>query len=158
MDSFSDMSGTINKLPLSEAGQTALQSALLHDLGTLPFSPGALISRCLWIISIGAWGAWTHATLPVDDRLDMPEKESIAGVCDLVVSLISPPLCHGDEKAMIVLRRPGSAEISEADACIFRLVRQAAVGRKTAPWAFHVVGPGGIRQVTEHEAPQDPAG
>ena len=44
MDSYSGVSGTINKLPLSEAGQTALQSALLHDLGTLPFSPGALIS------------------------------------------------------------------------------------------------------------------
>jgi hypothetical protein len=51
-----------------------------------------------------------------------------------------PSVCHDDEKAMIVLRRPGPAEISEADAYIFRLVRQAAIGRETAPWTFHVVG------------------
>jgi hypothetical protein len=67
------------------------------------------------------------ATLPVDDRLDMPDRKSIAGLCDLVGSLISPPLCHDDEKAMIVLRRPGPAEIGEADAYIFRLVRQAGI-------------------------------
>jgi len=49
-------------------------------------------------------------------------------------------VCDDDEKAMIVLRRPGPAEISEADAYIFRLVRQAAIGRETAPWTVHVVG------------------
>jgi hypothetical protein len=97
-------------------------------------------------------GVWIHATLPVDDRLDMPEKENITGLCDLIGSLISPPRCHDDEKAMIVLRRPGPPGISEADAHIFRLVRQAAACRETAPWAFHVVGPDGIREVTEHEA------
>lgn len=59
---------------------------------------------------------------------------------------------------MIVLRRPGPAEISEADAYIFRLVRQAAIGRETAPWTFHVVGPDGIREVTEREGSQDSAG
>jgi hypothetical protein len=48
--------------------------------------------------------------------------------------------------------------LSEADAYIFRMVRQACVGHKTAPWAFHVVGPGGTREVTEHQTPQDPAG
>jgi hypothetical protein len=32
-------------------------------------------------------------------------------------------VCHGDEEAMIVLRRPGLMEISEADAYIFRVVR-----------------------------------
>ncbi len=88
----------------------------------------------------------------------MPDKESITGLCALVGSLMSPPLCHDDEKAMIVLRRPGPAEISEADAYIFRLVRQAAIGRETAPWAFHVVGPDGIREMTEREASQDTAG
>ena len=66
-------------------------------------------------------------------------------------SLLRPPLCHEDEKAMIVLRRPGSAKISQADGYIFRLVRQAAVGRETAPWAFSLVGPDGIREVTEDE-------
>jgi hypothetical protein len=158
MDTLSNISDTSYEIPLSEADQTALRPALLHDLGAMPFESGALISRSLWVIFIGEWGVWTHAVLPVDDRLDVPDKDSITGLCALVGSLMSPPLCHDDEKAMIVLRRPGPAEISEADAYIFRLVRQAAIGRETAPWAFHVVGPDGIREVTEREASQDTAG
>jgi len=59
---------------------------------------------------------------------------------------------------MIVLRRPGPAEISEADAYIFRLVRQALVGRQAPPYVFYVVGPEGRREVTGHETPQGPAG
>lgn len=58
---------------------------------------------------------------------------------------------------MIVLRRPGAAEISEADAYIFGLVRQASAGRKTAPWTFHLVGPHGIRGITEHPDSQQPS-
>jgi hypothetical protein len=158
MDTLSGISGNSYELPLSEAGQTTLRSALLHDLGAMSFNPGALISRSIWILFAGRWGAWTHATLPVDDRLDMPDRGNITGLCDLVGSLISTPLCHDDEKAMIVLRRPGLMEISEADAYIFRMVRQACAGQKIAPWAFHVVGPGGTREVTEHQTPQDPAG
>jgi hypothetical protein len=158
MDTLSNISDTNYDLPLSEADQTALRPALLHDLGTMPFSPGALISRSLWVIFIGEWGVWTHATLPIDDRLDMPDKENITGLCDLVGSLIRPPPCHNDEKAMIVLRRPGSVEISEADAYIFRLVRQATADRETAPWTFHVVGPDGMRELTEPEAPREAAG
>ena len=158
MDTLSSVSVTNYELPLSEAGQAALRSAVLSDLGALPFEPGALISRSLWVIFIGEWGVWTRAVLPVDDRLDMPDEENIASLCALVGSLIRPPLCHDDEKAMIVLRRPGPAEISEADAYVFRLVRQAAIGREAAPWTFHVVGPDGIREVTEREASQDNAG
>ena len=153
MDTLSNVSDTKYDLPLSEADQTALRPALLRDLGALPFGPGALISRSLWVIFIGKWGVWTHATLPVDDRLDVPDEENSTGLCDLVGSLIRPPLCHDDEKAMIVLRRPASAKISEADAYIFRLVRQAAIGRETALWAFYLVGPAGIREVTEEEVP-----
>lgn len=149
MDPFSDIPGISYELPLSEAGQTALRSAELQSLCSLPFGPGALISRSLWLIFIGARGAWTRATLPIDDRLDMPDQKSIGDFCNLIASFISPPLVYPDEKAMIVLRRPDEAEISEADAHIFRLVRQATAGRKTMPWAFHVVGPGGIWQVTE---------
>jgi hypothetical protein len=151
MDTLSNTSDTNYELPLSEADQTALRPALLHDLGALPFRPGALISRSLWVIFIGKWGVWTHATLPVDDRLGMPDKENITGLCDLVGSLIRPPLCHDDENAMIVLRRPGSMKISEADGYIFRLMRQAAASRETAPWAFYLVGPDGMREVTEDE-------
>ena len=157
MGTLSNISDTSYEIPLSEADQTALRPALLHDLGAMPFESGALISRSLWVIFIGEWGVWTHAVLPVDDRLDMPDRKSITGLCDLVGSLMRPSVCHDDEKAMIVLRRPGPAEISEADAYIFRLVRQAAIGRETAPWTFHVVGPDGIREVPEHEGPQDTA-
>ena len=88
----------------------------------------------------------------------MPDRKSITGLCDLVCSLMRPSVCHDDEKAMIVLRRPGPTEISEADAYIFRLVCQAVIGRETAPWTFHVVGPDGIQEVTEHEASQATAG
>ena len=56
---------------------------------------------------------------------------------------------------MIVLRRPGSPQVSDANAHIFRQVRQAAARRETAPWAFHVAGPAGTREVTEHGAWQD---
>ena len=81
--------------------------ALLHDLGALPFRSGAPVSRSLWVIFIGEWGVWHHATLPVDDRLDMPDEKNITGLCDLIFIFIRPPRCHDDEKAMIVLRRPG---------------------------------------------------
>jgi hypothetical protein len=124
MDTLSNISDTSYEIPLREADQTALRPALLHDLGAMPFESGALISRSLWVIFIGEWGVWTHAVLPVDDRLDMPDKESISGLCALVGSLMSLPVCHDDEKAMIVLRRPGSVEISKADAYIFSLVNQ----------------------------------
>jgi len=157
MDTLSDIPDTSYELPLSEADQAALRPALLRDLGAMPFTPGAPISRSLWVIFIGEWGAWTHAVPPVDDSLGMADDENLIGLCDLIGSLLRPPRCHNDEKAMIVLRRPGSPEISEADAHIFRQVRQAATRRETAPWAFHVTGPAGTREVTEHEAPQDPA-
>ena len=157
MGTLSDTSDTSYELPLSEADQTALRPVLLHDLAALPFRPGVLISRSLWVIFIGRWGVWTHATLPVDNRLDMPDKENITGLCDLVGSLIRQPLCHDNEKAMIVLRRPGSVKISEADRHIFRLVRQASGGRVTASWTFYLVGPDGIREVAEDEGPSNPA-
>ena len=74
MDTLGNTSNTNYELPLSEADQAALRPALLYDLGALPFKPGVLISRSLWVIFIGKWGVWTHATLPVDDRLDMPDR------------------------------------------------------------------------------------
>jgi len=149
MDALSGLSGSSYRLPLSEADQSALSPALLRELGSMPFSPDALISRSLWVIFIGAWGVWTHAVLPVDDRLDMPDQETITGLCDLAGRLVGPPGCHSDEKAMIVLRRPGPPEISEADTAIFRLVRQGMADRETVPWRFYAVGPDGVREVTE---------
>jgi hypothetical protein len=144
MNTLSNTSDTYYELPLSEADQVALRPAVLRDLGSLPFPPGAPISRSLWVVFIGIGGIWTRAALPVDDSLDMPDEEVITGLCHLVGSLICPPGCHDDEKAMVVLRRPGPPEISEADAYIFRLVRDAAADQETAPWAFYVVGPDGV--------------
>jgi hypothetical protein len=144
MNTLSNSSDTGYDLPLSEAAQNVLRPAVLRDLGSLPFPPGAPISRSLWVIFIGEGGIWTRAVLPVDDSLDMPDEETITGLCHLVGSLIRPPGCHDGEKAMVVLRRPGPAEISAADACIFRLVRDAAAGQEAAPWAFYVVGPDGV--------------
>jgi hypothetical protein len=64
MDTLSDIQDTSYDLPLSEADQAALRPALLRDLGAMPFTPGAPISRSLWVTFIGEWGAWTHAVLP----------------------------------------------------------------------------------------------
>jgi len=50
MDTLGNTSNTNYELPLSETDQAALRPALLHDLGALPFKPGALISRSLWVI------------------------------------------------------------------------------------------------------------
>jgi hypothetical protein len=147
MDTLSNPSDTDYEPPLGEADQIALRLAVLRDLGSLPFRPGALFSRNLWVIFIDEGGVWTRAVLPVDNSPDMPDEETITGLCHLVGSLIRPPGCHGGEKAMVVLRRPGPAEISAADAYIFRLVREAAAGQQTAPWAFYVVGPDGVGEL-----------
>ena len=57
-----------------------------------------------------------------------------------------------DETALIVLRRPGPATISDADTYIFRVMREAAADRETTPWAFYVTGPDGVQQVTDYDA------
>ena len=109
-----------------------------------------------WVIYMGVWGIWTHAVLPVDNRLDMGDPENIAGVCELVAGLIGPSICHEDEEALVVLRRPASPEPSLADEHIFRLIREAAATRETAPWSFFVTGPDGARELwtsPQHDAP-----
>lgn len=88
METQSDISDTHYDLPLSEAEQIALRPALLRELGAMPFGPEDLITRSLWVDFIGTWGVWTHAVLPVDNRLDLPDMEDITGLCDLVGSLI----------------------------------------------------------------------
>jgi hypothetical protein len=71
MDTLSNISDTSYETPLSEADQTVLRPALLHDLAAMPFESGALISRSLWVIFISEWGVWTHAVgrarVAVDD-------------------------------------------------------------------------------------------
>ncbi len=153
MDTYTDIPDTSYEIPMSEAEQVALRPALLRDLGVMPFGPDDEITRSLWVIFVGEWGVYTRATLPVDNRQDMPDAENIAWLCDFTGSLIRPSLCHAGEKAMVVLRRPGPPGISEADAHIFRLVREAVVGQAaagagTAAWTFHVVGPDGMQELT----------
>jgi len=131
---------------------TAAELALAHfdvprELGTLPFGSDDKITRSLWVVFIGEWGIWTHAVLPLDSRLDMGDPDSIARECDLVASLIRPSACHDDEEALVILRRPAPAEPSPADEHIFRLIREAAATRQTAPWSFFIAGPDGAREL-----------
>ena len=63
METLSNISDTNYDVPLSEADQAALRPALLRDLGAMPFEPGALISRSLWVLFIGEWGVWTRCNL-----------------------------------------------------------------------------------------------
>jgi hypothetical protein len=84
--------------------------------------------------------------MPVDDPLGLPEPDNIAGLCDLVALFMEHPMRH--ESALVVLRRPASTEISDADQYVFRTMCEAAAGRETGPWAFYVTGPDGALEIT----------
>ncbi|HUY45186.1 MAG TPA: hypothetical protein VMV92_05620 [Streptosporangiaceae bacterium] len=51
------------------------------------------------------------------------------------------PLLDDDETALVVLRRPGTASVSDADERIFRVLCGSAARRDTVPWAFYVATP-----------------
>jgi hypothetical protein len=131
---------------LTESGQAALRNEALRRLGTLPFPPGARFSRSLWLMFLSPRGIQSRATLPVDNRFDLPEQENIEGLCDLLASLMEHSA--DAERAVVALRRPGTAEISQADKYIFRVLSEAAASRETVPWTFHVTAPDNVRQVT----------
>jgi hypothetical protein len=160
MRTLSDSTDTRNGLPLSEAGLAAARHEVAWSLGDLPFFPGAA-SRSLWVVFLGPAGVWTHAVLPVDDRLDKPDPEHITRLSRIVGIALEFPLFRSSEEALIVLRRPAPAAISEADAYIFRLVCQATATQQTAPWRFYVTGPDGarecFRQTASHREEQRPA-
>ena len=78
------------------------------------------------------------------------EPDDIARWCDLLAHFMDHP--RDDETALVVLRRPESAKISDADKYIFRVMCEAAVGLQTMPWACYVITPDGVQQVTEHNA------
>jgi hypothetical protein len=150
MDTLSNPATTEAEAPLTEAGQAALRDEVLRRLGSMPFSPGAPISRSLWLIFICPWGVQTRAVMPVDDRLDLPEPGNCAGLCDLIASIMEHPM-ESDETALVVLRRPGPADVSCADKYIFRAICESIADRKPASWAFYVTGPDGVQEVTEHQ-------
>jgi hypothetical protein len=147
MDSYVEAEGIPPGLPLTAADLAVAHCDVPRHLGTLPFGPDDSATRSLWVIFVGEWGIWTHAVVPMDNRLDMGDSDSIAVECDLVASLIAPPGCHDDEEALVILRRPAPPEPSPADEHIFRLIREAAATRETAPWSFFITGPGGAREL-----------
>jgi hypothetical protein len=132
--------------------QAARRDEVLNRLAGLPFPPGALIKRSLWLITIGPWGSWTRAVIPVGGDHDRPEPGAIAGWCDLIAKLLAcGPLLDDDETALVVLHRPGTASVSDTDQRIFRVLCGAVARRDTAPWAFYVATPHGVHEVV---APQ----
>ncbi len=145
MGTLSESTATRGGRPLTGAELAAARAEVPQRLGTLPFLPGAA-SRSLWVVFLGETGVWTHAVLPVDDRLDKPDPDHIAHLCTMVGIGLTYPLSYANEEALVVLRRPATAAISEADAYIFRLVCEAAAARETAPWRFYVTGPDGARE------------
>jgi hypothetical protein len=146
MDTLSDPVGTTTGPPLTQEELAAARHDVPRRIGALPFPPGATFSRSLWLVFVGERGAWTHKVLPIDDRLDMPDREHAASLCRLVGMALEFPLSHAREEALVVLRRPAPAVLSAADAFIFRLVCQVAVGREAAPWTFYVTGPDGAKE------------
>jgi hypothetical protein len=151
MGTLSESTGTRGVRLLTEDELVAARADVPHRLGTLPFLPGTA-SRSLWVVFLGETGVWTHAVLPVDDRLDKPDPDHIAHLCKMVGMGLTYPLSYANEEALVVLRRPAPAAISEADAYIFRLVCEAAVARGTAPWRFYVTGPDGSRECFRQSA------
>ncbi len=148
MDFLSDPAAT--EPPLTKAGQAALRDhvlAGLADFEDLPIPPDAQFTRALWLVLICRWGAQTRAVIPIDNRLDRPEPDAITGWCDLLAGFLDHPI--DDETALIVLRRPEPADISDADEYICRVMCEAAAGRAAMPWDFYVAGPGSVRQLTE---------
>lgn len=145
MRTLSGSTDTGGAAPLTEDGLAAARREVAWSLGDLPFFPGAA-SRSLWVVFLGAAGVWTHAVLPVDDRLDKPDPEHITRLSMIVGMALEFPLFRSSEEALVVLRRPAPAAISEADAYVFRLVCEATASRRTAPWRFYVTGPDGARE------------
>ena len=114
----------------------------------LPIPPRAPYTRGAWLIMISPWGVRNRATLPIDNRRDRPEPAAIVGLCDLIALLIARSgLVTDDETALVVLKRPGTARVSDADRHIFRLLCEATARRDTIRWAFYVVTPPGIQKL-----------
>jgi hypothetical protein len=146
MDTSIPPASTYLEPPLTDSGQAALRDEVLRHLAMLPFRPGAPISRSLWLMFLCRWGIRTHAVMPVDDKLDMPDPDDIAGLCDLVALCMEHPM--PGERALVALRRPGTAGICDADEYIFRVMSEAVANRATVPWAFYVTGPDGVHEVS----------
>jgi hypothetical protein len=148
MDDFTEIPATPPPVPLTESGQASLADEVLHQLASLPLPPEAPYTRSAWLILISPWRVMTRAVLPIDNRRDRPEAAAIAGLCDLIAMLIARSgVVRDDETALVVLRRPGTARVSDADRYIFRLLCEAADRRDTIRWAFYLVTPPGVQKL-----------
>lgn len=156
MDEYIEAEDIPSGLPLTADELAHAHYDVPRHLGAMPFGPDDMITRGLWVVFMGVWGIWTHAILPLDNRLDMGDPESIAGTCTLVAGLIAPSACHEDEEAVVVLRRPAPPDPSPADEHIFRLIRAAAATRETASWSFFITGPDGARELNPPATEADP--
>jgi hypothetical protein len=148
MDTLDGIPDSGGGFPFTSAKLAATRNDVPCELGLLPFEDGAHFTRSIWVVYISEWTTWTHVIIPVDNRLDMPDPDMITSLCGLVANAITRWHSHiEDEEALVVLRRPGPRGVSDADWHIFRLVREAAAGRDTAPWSFHIATPGGAREL-----------
>jgi hypothetical protein len=145
MDTFSDPAVTEPEVPLTEAGQAALRDELLAQYATLPTHPDAPYSRGLWLDFICQWGFQSRAVFPVDNRLDRGDPDNIASLADLLAFFMSHPM--GGDQALVVLTRPGPADITDGDEYICRALSEAATRYETVPWAFYVVTTGWVQEV-----------
>lgn len=126
----------------------AMRNDIPYELGILPFQEGALFTRSIWVTYIGELGPWTHAVMPVDNQIGMPDPQNIAGLAVLVANAVKPVWCRlPEDEALVVLRRPGPRAISDADWHIYRLIREAIAEREPVPWSFHVATPNGAREL-----------
>jgi hypothetical protein len=57
------------------------------------------------------WGIRTHAVMPVDYELDLPDPDNIAGLCDLAAFCMEHPM--PGERALVALRRPGTTRAED---------------------------------------------
>jgi hypothetical protein len=148
MDDFTKMPAGPSPVPLTESGPASLADEVLQQLAGLPIPPGALCTRSVRVIMISPWRVMTRAVLPIDNRRNRPEPVAIADLCDFIGLLIDRSgLASDDDMALVVLRRPGPARVSDADRYIFRLLCEAAGRRDTIRWAFYVVTPPGIQKL-----------
>ena len=147
MDDFTEIPAT-PPVPPTASGQASLADQVLRQLAGVPIPPGALYTRAAWLIMISPWGVMTRAALPIDNRSDRPEPATITGLCGLIAMLIARrSLVSDDETALVVLRRPGTSRVSDADRYIFRLLREATARRDTIRWTFYVVTPSGVQKL-----------
>jgi hypothetical protein len=148
MDDFLDIPAAPAPVTLTEAGQISLADEVLQRLAALPIPPGAPCTRSAWVIMISPRGVMTRAVLPIDNRLNRPEPVAMAGLCDFIALLIAHVgLVTDDESALVVLHRPGTARVSDADRYIFGLLCEAAARGDTIPWTFYVVTSPGIHKL-----------